>query len=61
MIGQLLNPIELLLQLDWAEGDDLEFKSAKGGLPGSLWETYPDFDYSTSIFANIGCYRCLTA
>lgn len=23
--------------------------------------TYPDFDYSTSIFAKLGCYRCLTA
>jgi len=29
-----------LLRLDWSESDDLEFKSAKGGLPKSLWETY---------------------
>ena len=35
-----LNPAEVLLQLNWAEGDDLEFKSARGGLPGSLWESY---------------------
>jgi ATP-dependent DNA helicase RecG len=31
---------KLLRQLDWSESDDLEFKSARGGLPGSLWETY---------------------
>ncbi|WP_022949786.1 RNA-binding domain-containing protein [Methylohalobius crimeensis] len=37
---QPINPLDILLQLDWAEGDDLEFKSAKGGLPKSLWETY---------------------
>lgn len=36
----ILNPFDILLRLNWDEGDDLEFKSAKGGLPLSLWETY---------------------
>lgn len=35
-----LNPLELLARLDWSENDDLEFKSARGGIPLSLWETY---------------------
>ncbi len=35
-----INPIDILIQLNWAEGDGLEFKSARGGLPKSLWETY---------------------
>ena len=30
----------ILQRLNWAECDDLEFKSARGGLPKSLWETY---------------------
>ncbi|MCH9627502.1 MAG: hypothetical protein S4CHLAM2_11430 [Chlamydiales bacterium] len=33
-------PSEILSYLNWEEGEDLEFKSAKGGLPKSLWETY---------------------
>ncbi len=36
----LLDPVEIISRLDWAEYEELEFKSAKGGLPKSLWETY---------------------
>jgi predicted HTH transcriptional regulator len=35
-----INPIDILEKLDWHENNDLEFKSAKGGVPKSVWETY---------------------
>ena len=35
-----INLLEILARLNWGESDDLEFKSARGGLPKSLWETY---------------------
>ena len=34
------DPVEILRRLDWTEYEELEFKSARGGLPRSLWETY---------------------
>ncbi|MFN7097007.1 MAG: RNA-binding domain-containing protein [Gammaproteobacteria bacterium] len=36
----IVHPLDILLHLNWEEGEDLEFKSAQGGLPKSLWETY---------------------
>ena len=38
--SQPIDPLEILTRLNWAESDDLEFKSPRSGLPGSLWETY---------------------
>lgn len=35
-----INPVDILASLSWGESEDLEFKSAKGGIPSDLWETY---------------------
>ncbi len=35
-----MDPLDFLTSLNWVESDELELKSAKGGLPKSLWETY---------------------
>jgi len=36
----VVDPLEVVASLNWEESQELEFKSAKGGLPKSLWETY---------------------
>ncbi|MDR2012954.1 MAG: putative DNA binding domain-containing protein [Rhodanobacter sp.] len=36
-------PLDLFDTLTYFEGADVEYKSARGGLPGSLWETYSAF------------------
>ena len=39
-MAEPFDPEQLLQRLDWSECEDLEFKSARGGVPRSLWETY---------------------
>ena len=35
--------LDLFSDLSWYEGRDVEYKSARGGVPSSLWETYSAF------------------
>ena len=35
-----INPVDVLASISWGESQDLEFKSAQGGIPRDLWETY---------------------
>lgn len=37
---QIITPTDILTSISWEESEDLEFKSARGGLPKSVWETY---------------------
>ncbi len=41
-IQNTINPLEILARLSWGESDDLEFKSAKGGIPTAI----PESDFS---------------
>lgn len=40
LLRQAISPSDILAKLAWGEESDMEFKSAKGGLPKNLWETY---------------------
>lgn len=50
-----INPLDVLASLNWGESDELEFKSAQGGLPKSLWETYSAMANSQGGVILIGC------
>lgn len=45
----------LVSLLNSVESDDLEFKSAAGGFPGSFWDTYSAFANSEGGVIGLGC------
>ncbi len=49
-----IDPLEIFIKTDWHEYDELEFKSAKGGFPASLWQTYSAFANSNGGIILLG-------